>query len=99
MLERFWGAGVADPEEKRLRNAWEAPRLRVTFAAGLAVSLGATGAGRAFPAPAPGSSCSGAPRVQVGDGGASVRIEMSLLPAFCLWAPEFSGACKFSFVF
>lgn len=53
MLERFWGAGVADPEEKRLRNAWEAPGLRVTFAAGLAVSLGATGAGRAFPAPAP----------------------------------------------
>lgn len=34
------GQEVADPKDKRLKNAWEAPRVRVTFAVGLAVSFG-----------------------------------------------------------
>lgn len=37
------GQEVADPEDKRLKNAWEALWVGVTFAAGSAVSFGAAG--------------------------------------------------------
>ncbi|KAJ7401132.1 hypothetical protein BTVI_98749 [Pitangus sulphuratus] len=37
------GQEVPDPEDKRLKNAWEAPWVGVTFAAGLAVSVAGYG--------------------------------------------------------
>lgn len=78
---------MADPEDKRLENAWEALWVGVIFAGGLAVSFGAAGMCRQGSL-TPGSSHCGC-RWEMGLG-----METSLLPFSCSQAPELLGAAS-----
>lgn len=83
MLETsFGGEEVAEPEDKRFRNAWEALWDGVIFAGGLAVSFGGAGMCRQGSL-TPGSSHCQALWVQVGIGAASVGMEKKFV-AFLL---------------
>lgn len=85
------GEEVAEPEDKRFRNAWEALWVGVIFAGGLAVSFGAAGMCRQGSL-TPGSSHCQAPWVQLGTGAAGVGLENKFV-AFLLPSTGVFGCC------